>query len=81
MTQGCAVPELLQDIVCDCSDWTHAVVLSMSTSDCACNAILPIHLDAEEDITFCQNPYTFEDFLPTTDKTQMADDSDSECDM
>ena len=65
MTQSCAAPELLNDIICNCSCVCddHCPCASSQqacTSDCGCGANLPGFDDLEEDTgqSLCMNPNT-----------------------
>ena len=82
MTQPCAVPELLKDVVCDCRhgkcDKNCCFVINEQacTAECECKAAIALvdeSDDDEEHEVTCLNPKTLEVFCPL--------DTDSESDI
>ncbi|KAG0719669.1 hypothetical protein GWK47_050025 [Chionoecetes opilio] len=66
MTQPCAPPELLNDILCcceDCNEDCSCLVNNQScTADCVCRAALPGVVNMDEDDFMCANPLTLSAF-------------------
>ena len=88
MSQPCAPPELLNDLVCDCNicgeDCCCHLNGQICTDDCKCKAALPGTVtDHEEEVEqYCMNPKTLEAAFPSTsDLEDSSDESDSDKDF
>jgi hypothetical protein len=78
MTQPCAPPELLNDVLCDCDTCDDQCCCHINqqacTADCNCKANLPGPWSDEQEV--CSNPHTA--MLLVDDITDDDDDGDND---